>query len=155
MKIFSIIVLTLITVTVKGQFDWNSKTWDNESLGFGCSVGGEMTRPVARASKLLLNGRFDDVKKLLYSDLPADQFLGVILVERLSKEKELKLNNDETKRIEQIKHSNEMVPVCSGCTYWDEVSLHDLLSSKDRLGAQYWFDSYYKPYRKEKKRATR
>lgn len=141
-----------MAITANGQFDWDSKNWDKESLGFGCSVRGEMTKPVARASKLLLDGRFEEVRKLLYSDLPADQFLGVILAENLNKKKHLEISDQEMQRIDQIKNSNQMVPVCAGCTYWNEVPLHDLFVSENKLGEQYWFDTYYKIYRNQKKR---
>ena len=45
-----------------------------------------------------------------------------------------------TKQIDAARESCELVSVCSGCTYFAEVPLHDLLADENHLGAGRWLD---------------
>lgn len=155
MRVYIQILLLLCSIETLAQYDWDSKNWDKESLGFGCSVGGEMTKPVLNMTGLVMDKRFDKIRRLLYSDLPAGQFLATFTLEKLSTKKELKITDNELKRIEEIKNSDKMVPFCSGCTLWTEVPLKDLFDEKTKevvtASADNWFDTYYKIYYKKRK----
>ncbi len=138
---------------MNAQFDWDRKNWDKESLGFGCSFDGRPTKSVSKITKPFLNKDFDKIRATLNSELPADQFLAVILLEQLNNKKELELSNSEIERINEIKSSTEIIPVCAGCTYWMEHPLSELLN-KDHLiyqNALNWFKTYYKIYYKKEK----
>jgi hypothetical protein len=141
------------------QYDWDSKNWNKESLGFGCSVDGQMTKPVLNMTQLFMEKRFDKIRQLLNSGLPADQFLATIMLEKLSGKKELEITDNDLKRIKEIKGSNEMVPFCSGCTLWTEMPLKDLFDKRTRdvvsASADNWFDTYYKIYYKKRKNKHR
>lgn len=155
MKVYFLILLLLCSVESMAQYDWNSETWDKESLGFGCSVGGEMTKPVLIMTGLFIDKRFDKIKQLLNSDLAADQFLATFTLEYLAQKNELEITNDELKRIKEIKNSYKMVPFCSGCTHWTEIPLKDLFDQKTKgivtASAKNWFNTYYKIYYKKRK----
>jgi len=148
------LALILTSVVANAQFNWDSKNWDKTSLGFGCSVDASMTKPVTNIVDPFLNKDFDIIRRNLNSDLPADQFLAVFLLENLEKKKELELSADELERIEQIKFSTDLVPVCAGCTYWDEQPLNELFQTKNKhviyRSAENWFKTYYKIYYKRK-----
>ena len=147
------IALILTFFTANAQFNWNSKNWNKKSLGFGCSVDGSMTKPVMKIIDPFLNKDFGKIRRTLESELPADQFLAVFLLEHLEKKKEIELTSVELERIQQLKSSTELVPVCSGCTYWDEQPLNELLQTKNKhviyQSAEYWFKNYYKIYYKK------
>ncbi len=155
MKIFIKIFLLLYSIDSMAQFDWDSKNWNKESLGFGCSVDAQSTRPVLNMTQLFTEKRFDDIRQLLNSELPADRFLATIVLEKLNAKKELEITGDELKMIKEIKASNQMVPFCSGCTLWTEIPLKDLFDEKTNgivsAGADNWFDTYYKIYYKKRR----
>jgi hypothetical protein len=138
------------------QHDWDSKDWNKESLGFGCSVDGQMTKPVWRVTSYLADRQFEKIRETLNSDLPADQFLATFLLEKLNDKKELEISDEELKRIQEIKNSNKQVPICSGCTLWTEIPLSSLFDSKTKeiisRSADSWFDHYYKTFYKKKKK---
>ena len=155
MRQFITIFGLLISIHSFAQHDWDSKNWNKESLGFGCSVDGQMTKPVLNMTQLFMEKRFVKIRKLLDSNLPADQFLATFILERLELKKELEIADNERKRILEIKNSSEMVPFCSGCTFWTEIPLKDLFDEKTQeivsRSADNWFNTYYKVYYKKKK----
>jgi hypothetical protein len=156
MKVYIQIFLLLCCIDSFAQHDWDSKNWNKESLGFGCSVDGQVTKPVMNVTGLLMDKQFDKIRRLLNSDLPADQFLATFTLEKLSVKNELEITDDELKRIKEIKDSDKMVPFCSGCTLWTEIPLKDLFDEKTKgivtASANNWFDHYYKFYYKKKRR---
>ena len=152
-KYFIHIIFALTSLTADAQFDWDSKNADKKILGFGCSFDGSPTKPVSDITEPFLNKDFDKIRKTLNSKLLADKFLAVILLEQLNKKKELELTNSEHERISEIKSSTELVPVCSGCTYWMEHPLNELLNEDHLMyqSAMNWFKTYYKIYYKKAK----
>ena len=126
MRQFITIFGLLISIHSFAQHDWDSKNWNKESLGFGCSVDGQMTKPVLNMTQLFMEKRFVKIRKLLDSNLPADQFLATFILERLELKKELEIADNERKRILEIKNSSEMVPfvqaVHSGRKYPSRIS---------------------------------
>ncbi len=114
-----------------------------------------MTKPVLNMTGLFMDKRFDKIRQLLNSDLPADQFLATFTLEKLGAKKELEISDDEQNRINEIKKSNELVPFCAGCTLWTEIPLKDLFDKKTNgvvsASADNWFENYYKIYYKKRK----
>lgn len=150
------IMVLMFSVHCFAQHDWDSKTWNKESLGFGCSVDGQMTKPVLNMTELFIEKRFNKIRQLLNSEVSADQYLATFVLERLESKKELEITGDERQRINEIKNSNESVPFCSGCTLWTEIRLKDLFDEKNQNivfpSAENWFDNFYKVYYKQRNR---
>lgn len=156
MKLLITIFALLCSIGSFAQHDWDGKNWNKESLGFGCSVDGQMTKPVLNMTELFMEKRFDKIRQFLNSEVPADQYLATFVLERLESKKELKITGDERQRINEIKNSNEIVPFCSGCTLWTEMPLKDLFDEKNQnivfASAENWFDNFYKVYYKQRNR---
>ena len=95
---------------------------------------------------------FDAIKKKLESKIPGEKFLASFTLEKLKKKKELDLNESELKKINEIKMLTELVPVCSGCTYWKTVPINELWNKKHPIykSAESWFKFYYKMNYKNK-----
>jgi hypothetical protein len=158
MRIIFKVIILLITFDSIAQHDWDSKDWNKESLGFGCSVDGQMTKPVLKMTGYLTDRKFDKIREALNSDLPADQFLATFLMEKLSAKKELEIKDEEITRMQEIKNSSNQVPICSGCTLWTEMPLNSLFDPKTKgiisASADNWFDHYYKYFYKKKRKQT-
>jgi len=150
-KILIKIIILLCSVDSFAQYDWDSKHWDKKSLGFGCSLSGQMTVPVTKMTHLLTERKIKRIKEALNSKLPAEKYLAIFLLEKLSEKRELEITDDEQRKIREIKGSNEMVPFCSGCTLWTEVPLKELFDTKTQeivsVSANYWFEKYYREKR--------
>jgi hypothetical protein len=148
MRLLAIIFIIFCSFDSMAQYDWDSKNWDKKSLGFGCGFSGQMTKPVSQISKLLTEGNFKELRQLLNSDLTSYQYLSTFVLEKLSDNGDLKLTEMELKKIDQIKNSEQTVPICSGCTYWDERPLRELFDVKTNTiisyNAEYWFERIYK-----------
>lgn len=148
MKEIVCLVFLLTSFGADAQFDWNTKNWDKESLGFGCSYSGQMTKPVLKMTHLLSNRSFSKMRKMLYSEVASEQFLAVFTLEALQDKKEIEISEIESKRIEEIKSSEQLVPFCSGCVIFIEIPLKVLFENETKgmvyEGAKYWFDSCLK-----------
>jgi hypothetical protein len=155
MRLLIILFLLAGPLNSFGQYDWNSKNWDKKSLGFACSYSGQPTVPVTRMTQLLAQKRIKEIREALNSKLTADQYLATFVLEALSAKGELELGDDELKRIHEIKSSNEMVPFCTGCVFWVELTLKQLFEDETHgvasVNAHYWFDRYYEIYYEKKK----
>lgn len=129
------------------QENWDQLKWFQQGIGFGCSVNAEMSKPVWEVGLSLAERDFDTIRALLYSDVPGYQFMAVFVLQNLSRKKEIKLEESEWERIEQIKNNGDPVLVCAGCTYWDEVPLKILLDQRKKhviyKNADSWFRIYY------------
>lgn len=155
MRLLITIFALLYSMVSFAQHDWDSKNWNKESLGFGCSVDGQMTKPVLNMTELFMEKRFDKIRQLLNSEVCADQYLATFVLERLESKKELEITDDQGQRISEIKRSNKLVPFCAGCTLWTEIPLKDLFNEKTQeivsRSADNWFDHLYKMYYKNRK----
>ncbi len=50
----------------------------------------------------------------------------------------------ELRLIVKIKDWEELVQICSGCTYIDSVSLKKMFSEKDYIGSKFWIERLIK-----------
>ena len=148
MKQITTLILIISTFGVFAQHNWDSKNWDKGSIGFGCGFSASMTKPVIKMIHLIVERDYIEIRKLLHSKKPEDQFLSAFVLEKLLKKKELELTEEELLKISELKNSETEVPVCSGCTYWDEQPLSTLLRTNDKhfiyKSAENWFKIYYK-----------
>lgn len=113
-----------------------------EMVGFGCGYAGSLTPAVQEMVQQLKEGDHTSIRKNLYSKEAAHQFLAVVVLEYLAEQDMLTLDQEEHSQISHIKLSENQVSVCSGCTYWDSVSLKELLDTNIRHfitnSAQHW-----------------
>lgn len=152
---FAMLALFCLTAATSfAQHNWNRKDWDKESLGFGCSFSGQMTKPVLNMARLFSEKKLDKIRKLLFSNVPADQYLATFVLETLESKRELEIAAHDRRRILEIKNSKEIVPFCAGCTVWTEIPLKGLFDQSQEIvsgSADNWFNHYYKVYYKKKK----
>ena len=83
MKIKISLFFLLITTLVYSQ--------ENNVLGFYCGYSGSGTVVVDNVSYLLSHKNYNAIRRLLYSKVPAENFLGVIVCKRLAYDKKLTL----------------------------------------------------------------
>ena len=146
------ILLIMIPLLSYAQFDFDDKDWEKKTIGFGCGAGGSMTDLTVEFHFLFSTKDFDAIKKKLESKIPGEKFLASFTLEKLKKKKESDLNESELKKINEIKMLTELVPVCSGCTYWKTVPINELWNKKHPIykSAESWFKFYYKMNYKNK-----
>jgi hypothetical protein len=130
-----IFVFTLIPKLLFSQSDD-----EYEVVGFACGFAGMSSKPVTRVSELLEQKDYVAVAKLLKSNNNAEKYLAVIIVERLSQLSVYKPSIDEVRLIASIKNSREKVSVCSGCTYFETMSLKQLFDSPNLIRRRHWLN---------------
>ncbi|NNM09638.1 MAG: hypothetical protein HKO61_10725 [Flavobacteriaceae bacterium] len=147
MKTTFFLVLILSSAFSFGQIHIDSIDWKNDAIGYACSVAGSSTNPVSSSINLLKKRRYKPISQLLYSDKPSEQFMAVLLLEQFHKKGDMVINDQDMEQINLIRKSYRKVPVCSGCTYWAQVTLYELLNNKVKheiyLEGITWFDYYY------------
>jgi len=146
MKNILILFFFITPLISNAQPGWEKGDWENRAIGFWCSVGGSSTGLVVDMSDLFVSQDFDGIKEKLESKKAGERFLAAFLLERLEQKKKLNLDESEIEKIREIKKSEERVPVCSGCTYWERVPLNELMNKNHVIyrSAESWFKIYYK-----------
>lgn len=112
----------------------------NEMVGFACYFAGQPSKTVKKITTKLNKKKYSSIAKLLTSNNNAERYLAVISLERLAELNKYVLNETEKKLITEIKQSDELVSVCSGCTYFEKVSLKELLGKEKKLFAKNWLN---------------
>ena len=98
-----------------------------EMLGFACGGTGSSSKTVKRVFGLLDKKKYAKIKRLLNSNNNAERFLSVIICEKLNELNEIELDARNRETIDKIYMSDAKVFVCGGCTFYEKVSLKDLL----------------------------
>jgi hypothetical protein len=141
MKIIVTLILTyFISLSAIAQDNVELK----EMVGFGCYFEGKSTKTVREVERLLASKRYKGISKLLTSGNSGEKYLAVISLQRLSDIGKYNLSEIEKELFSKAKESDEMVSVCSGCTYFDKVPMKTILSQDDFLGSNYWLDRILK-----------
>lgn len=130
------ILFLLLPKSTFGQDDVNSK----ELVGYGCGYGGEMSIPAQRVSKQLRAKEYEQISNLLVSKNPAEQYLSVIVLERLDSLNLYELSEAEKVSVGKIKKSYDQVSFCSGCTIWITRTVSELFSSEFLDIGNSWID---------------
>lgn len=151
MKHGFIVMCLLFSFPGLAQHNWDDKHWDKKSLGFGCGFAATSTKPVQKALKLFYKKDYEKIKMMLDSESTAEQFLAAFLFEKLAEKGILSMSEANLEKIEQIKQSEELVPVCSGCTFWLELPLAYLFTNRTIIyfSAENWFRHHYKLFLKK------
>lgn len=122
------------------------KNETKELIGFGCYEGGSSSAIVNEITFDIDSGNFKKVIRKLNSKISAERFMAVIVAERLSELNKYELSDREKELIKEAYESEDLVSVCSGCSYFDSNPLKSLLLKDKgniiRTEAQYWLDEY-------------
>jgi hypothetical protein len=113
-----------------------------DEVGFACYIQGSTTKVVDKMSLLLQLMRYDAIAEHLYSKNYSEQYLTVIIIERLIKNGKFSINEKDQRRIEELKQSENLVPICSGCTYTENVPIHRLLADDMKLLPELWLKQH-------------
>jgi predicted peroxiredoxin len=135
------ILLTLTTSCVFGQDNVDKK----KMVGFGCYYTGQPTKTVEEVTELLLKKKYKTISDLLKSGHEGEKFLATISLEKLAVLGQYELSDNEKELIKKIKTSGDKVLVCSGCTYFDKVSLKKMFSEDNFLGSSWWIEEILNP----------
>lgn len=137
MKKIYLLLLVLVSISAFSQ-----RRSEKETLGYTCGYSGEPTSVIIKFGGLLYDKKYKSIKALLYSEIPVENFLAVVISKKLADKKIITLTQSELKRIDELYKSAEKVPVCGGCTYYKEIELKELLNSKKEVKEvrDYFFD---------------
>jgi|GEM_PF-4508301 len=106
------------------------QTREEKVLGYYCGYSGSSTPVVRDATLLLVKKDYKSLRRLLYANSAAENFLGVVICKRLEYLKLIKLTQDEKNQIFELSKSDRKIPTCGGCTEHDDVALSKMLNSK-------------------------
>lgn len=141
-NIFIITLIILSAIITNAQRDIDPK----EMIGFGCYSNGMPSETVLKFSKLLAKSKYNSLTKFLDSKNNAEKALSVYVCTKLYRIGKLDLSSENLTKINSIKNSVEMVPVCSGCTYFQKVPIRELFKESDdgffMNNGNYWFENY-------------
>lgn len=137
MKKIYLILLLLVSIPTFSQ-----QKSEKEILGYACGYSGEPTSVIIKFGNLLHDKKYKSIKALLYSKIPVENFLAVVISNKLAAKKNMTLTKSELERMDELYKSTEKVPICGGCTYYKEIELNKLLKSKEdvRQATDYFFD---------------
>lgn len=119
-------IAILSTFLCFGQF----KDYNN-TVGFVCGGTGSSTPIVKRFNDKIDNKKYNDIISMLYSKKAAENFLAVVLCEKLSEKQKIKLTEKDLNKIAKHYKSNKTVEVCGGCTFMGFIKLSVLLKNQD------------------------
>jgi len=123
------------------QKDWNLK----ETVGFACFSGGTPSKPVNNFTLLIEKRNYNRILSHLKSNNNAKKYLAVYVLEKLSSQNKIELNKKHKKLISDIKSSDELISVCSGCTLFNKVPLKTLFNNENNWineSADFWFERF-------------
>ncbi|MFL1013702.1 hypothetical protein [Flavisericum labens] len=134
----------IISISINGIAQSNVDV--NEMVGFGCYEDGSQSKPVQKVSRLIEKEKYNSIVKLLDSKNNAEKYLAVVVCEKLTELNKLTLTKELKEKIAEIYKSNGIVSVCSGCVYWDKLTLKKMLNKENdmRISANYWLDYKFK-----------
>lgn len=130
----SLLLLSQVSIFGQDQID------KGELVGFGCYYSGSSTKVVIKVERLIASKNYKSIIKLLHVKNPGEKYLAVISLQKLEALSLIILNREEKDLIERIKNSNELVSVCSGCTYFSKIQMKKLIEEGDMLGSKLWLE---------------
>ena len=140
-----VLITLLFIIGLVFNANAQSKIDFNQMVGFGCGFAGEPSTIVQTVSNLIDTEDYLKIVQLLDSENNAEKFLAVVVCEKLSELNKIKITNDQKEKISSIHNSDALVSVCSGCTYWDQLTLKKMLVNNNpmRVSANYWIESKF------------
>lgn len=138
MKILIIGILFSFASLMSAQM--NLDLAESEMIGFACYAAGSATDTVRKFEKKLANKNYKWIAQKLSSTINAEKYMSVLILEQLNNLDRYVLSEEECQLIEEVKKSYGLVSVCSGCTYFDKLSLRDMLNEENELMGSWWLD---------------
>lgn len=139
-------ILCLAPLITHAQFKLGGDLLKKETVGFSSGFAGTPTKVVDKFSNLLKEDKISIIQDNLGSMQAGDQFLAAYILIKLDAMGDIKLDKEIKDKISSLKKSNLKVPINSGCNYFEEIALKDLLNPKNPINesAELWFESIYK-----------
>lgn len=138
------LLLLLLIVLIKSSPTYSQYKDYDKVLGFACGGAGSSTSVVRNAGTFLFEKKYKPIIKFLYSKNTAENFLGVIICEKLEQKKLIILKQKDLQRISMLYKSDKLVAVCGGCIPSENLKLSLLLKYKNSEGireeADYWLN---------------
>ena len=134
------ISLLLLTNTLSAQ-EWVDT---EEMVGFACYYEGAPSKTVKMVTRKLRYKRYKMIAGMLTSPNNAERFMAVISLEKLAELEMYEITAKQNKLIVEIKNSDQLVSMCSGCTLFQKLALKDMFSDKMYLFASNWIDFNFK-----------
>ena len=97
MRRLSVLILLVFSFSCFSQ-----KKEEKVVLGYYCGYSGSGTEVVSKFSKLLYDKKYKTIRESLFSKIPAENFLAVVICKRLAHKKIITLTENETKRITEL-----------------------------------------------------
>lgn len=126
-KLFAILILSFFFNFLSAQKNIDPKAM----VGFACYSGGTPSETVQKLTKLMYKEKYKKLIKLIDSENSAEKFLACVTLQKLEEKNKIKLNETERRKLEFIKKSNELVSVCSGCTYFQKIPIQKLFEESE------------------------
>ncbi len=141
-----ILVLSVLNISAYAQEttqndDSNAKREWTKSIGYACGFTGSPSDVVVHFGNLLEEKKYDEIVDYLNSENPAENYMALIISERLEGVEVYTFSEAENQRREMIANMDVNIPYCSGCTEFSEVPLKDLIPLVS-LEANVWLDEY-------------
>lgn len=110
-------------------------------VGFSCFSEGRQTKPVKVISQKVKKRKYKSISKFLKSDNASEQYLAVIVLEKLDSKKLYKLSEKERELINEVKSSEKGVYVCSGCILDGKLELKKLFMKEFENFNEHWLNN--------------
>ena len=116
MRLKSIIytIAILSTFLCSGQF----KNFNN-TIGFICGAAGSSTPIIKKVNKKIDDKKYSKIVAMLYSKNTAENFLGVVLCEKLNEKGKIKLRKKILKRLPNITNQIKLQKFAEVVHLWD------------------------------------
>lgn len=115
---------------------------ENSLVGFTCYYSGRKSKPVENITEIIENKKFEQLKKKIISNKPAEKYLATFACIKLLEKGIIKLNKDELNQIIENKLCDVEIYFCGGCTEAESYKLSKLLSEKTEFTSEVenWFN---------------
>lgn len=100
-------------------------------IGFACGYAGGKSESVALIDSLVSNREYVEIKELLNSRDNGEKCLAIIVCEILENKGKISLTDKELDEIKKSYLSKKKIKICSGCTYYAEPTIEEILNETD------------------------
>jgi hypothetical protein len=141
--------ILLFFILANGEMGFcQTKKEEKTLIGFTCSFSGSASNSVKEFTRLLDKKDYKKICSQLRSKNPARKFLAVIICEKLKELGKIVLSEENLTSINLIHNNEDVISVCSGCTYYEKLTIKDLLNKTKGHEiydyAEYWLTQHIK-----------
>lgn len=138
------LIFTLILIGFTTILGAQENIDKEEMVGFACYYEGSTSKTVKKFTRKLKNRNYSSISKLLSSENNAEKYMAVITLEELATRDNYKLDPKEKLFFERIKNSNELISVCSGCMFFQKMTIKEMFDPKFENFAENWKNQNFK-----------